>query len=125
MAAKKDSKKSERPEQVTIPHEREPGFRSIFADGTMVRTSGGTVVLTFFEDELVVRSQSGRRIDLEGGAWTYEFSKIEEEPVRKQMMAVRLRPQDAAALAALLVDRLQRFHPEALPDTTVEKVNKR
>ena len=124
MAAKKPSQKAKRPEQMTISHERESGFRSIAADGTMVRMSGDTVVLTFFEDELIVRSQSGRRIDLDGGAWTYEFSKMEEEPVRTQKIAVRLRPQDAASLAALLLDRLQKFHPKVLPDIAQEKVDK-
>ena len=123
MAAKKRSQKAKRPKKVTVAHEQAAGYRTVYADGTLIRSTADSVILTFYQDEVHVISQAGERIDFEDGTHTFRLAGFEEEPVRTHQMAVRIPVREAVALATSLLERLQKFHPEALQGIIVEKLD--
>ncbi len=97
-------------EKVVIPHERSPDFRTIFADGVLIRAHDDTLIMTFFSNDVRVVSQDAE-VDKKAGRIRF-LADLREERGRVQEGAVRMKTKEALDLALAIIDRLATEAPE-------------
>ena len=112
--AKKGSKTSETklPKNVTVRHVRAPDFNTIFTDGAFLTVRSDTLTLTFYTEDHLIKSQSGKLADKSTGR--YNLTEFDEETIRTQQVAIRMKGTDAAALTMSILERLKRDIPSAV-----------
>lgn len=102
-------------EETSIQHERAPGYRVIFADGTLLRTQKRDILLTFYHDDAPVQTETaeltkdenGSRIIRTSGGFTTRFLRSHEVTIRMDL-------DDAAGLLLALLRRLGKEAPDLL-----------
>lgn len=104
-----------RPKQIMVNYERGAGFRHLFADGTLVRTVGDNLVITFYVEDRVRSRQMGK---LSEGS-TYDLLPIQEDPVRTQLAEVRLPFVAGRQLASLVFEKIHAADPDVLEGSNV------
>ncbi len=121
MAARRG--RSKRPAQrIKLPYERAPDFRSLVADGCLIRPLKDSLILTFYEDDRAIRSHSAKLVEAKGSAASYSLDKLDEGLVRTQRVAVRLHMQDALSVALLTLENILKNRPDLVKNTPLESL---
>lgn len=119
MAARRG--RSKRPAQhITLPYQRAPDFRSLVADGCLIRPLKDSLIFTFYEDDRTIRSHSAKLVEAKGSVASYSLDKLDESLVRTERVTVRLHMQDALAVALLTLENIMKNRPDLVTDIPLE-----
>lgn len=122
------SRKGSRPAKtVEIPYRPTPDFRYLPSTGALVRANPEGAVITFYIDDNLPVSQSGKLVGQGEGYASYEAGTITEEMCRWLQVGVRVSLPNALALAKLLVQKVALADPAFAKEagiTPPEEINK-
>lgn len=122
--AKRTTKSQSAINQRTLPHERAPGYRVIFADGALLRTQKKDLLLTFYHDDAPVRTETAEFVVTEDGAQRVRpLGIFTQDFVRSHEVTIRMDLDDAAGLLVALLTRLTKEAPDLLKARGVELAN--
>ncbi len=96
---------------VEIPYRPAPDFRYLPSTGALVRASSEGAVITFYIDDNLPVSQSGKLVERGEGYAGYEAGAITEEMCRWLQVGVRVSLPNALALANLLIQKVAQADP--------------
>ncbi len=96
---------------VEIPYRPAPDFRYLPSTGALVRASSEGAVITFYIDDNLPVSQSGKLVGQGEGYASYKAGTITEEMCRWLQVGLRVSLRDALALATLLVQKVHQANP--------------
>jgi hypothetical protein len=101
---------------VPIPYQHAADYKHLVSTGSLVRAERKAIVITHYIEEMiptrqVARLQSGSKEDPP----TYILDDIEEEPRRLIVAAVRLDPEHALSLAAIIAEKVHSIRPDLIP----------
>lgn len=105
--AKKDNGSGQK---LTITHQRSGAYRSIYAEGSLVRIARGVVSILFTTDETMIESEEAESVNEQ----IRPTGQLVRTPVRIEEATVRM-PLDAAVLSALnILEQVKRNRPDVL-----------
>ena len=108
-------------ERTQVAHERASGYRVIFADGALIRTQKNDVLVTFYHDDVPVRSERAESKKQVDGSSRYRLlGDFTQEFVRSHEVTVRMNLEDCASLISALLTRLSKESPELLKASGLE-----
>jgi hypothetical protein len=118
MARQTRSKKpkSGPPKHMVQSYREAPDLRSVFADGNLLRLSGDGqfAILTFYQDDKLLRSQEHELYEASEHVATYKPGKLKEDDVRTIHATVKLPTDKALAMAITVLDRVKHARPELM-----------
>jgi hypothetical protein len=107
--------------KITLRHERAFGHRVVFADGALLQTQKGDVLITFFCDGAPVQSETAElKMGPAGSRQLRPLGDFSQEFVRSHEVTVRMRPEAAASLITALLTRISNESPELLKKSGLE-----
>jgi len=103
-------------EQIELAYKEACDFKFVFADGTLVRANLATTILTFYTNDMLVKSQSVTLTTQKDGTIESKFAELQEQPVRTTHAVVRLSPEASVELARLIVEQVHKVRPDLTKD---------
>lgn len=94
-----------------LPHVRASDYREHRADGSMSRIEGNDAVLTFFMNDVLIKSETMELVEVLEGSGAYKSKSLAEDRIRTDLVAVRMPIQEVLAAAETiktLVDQMQK-----------------
>ena len=106
------TKKGSRPAKtIEVPFRPAPDFRYLASTGALIRASPEGAVITFYVDDNLPVSQTGKLVEHGEGYASYEPGKLTEELCRWLQVGIRVSLPNALALAKLLVQKVAQADP--------------
>ena len=96
---------------IEIPYKPAPDFRYVPSTGALIRANPEGAVITFYVDDNMPVSQTGKLVEHGEGYASYEQGKLNEEICRWLQVGVRVSLPNALALANLLVQKVAQADP--------------
>ena len=111
------SKTKHLPEKLKLPHVRDAGFRTIWADSTVNAVHPNYIVITFSIDDTIIRAENMSKISTTppGSAGAYKSDDVEQDGRRLDMVAVRLSLDQFKALVEAAMPKVQAILDASVP----------
>lgn len=106
------TKKGSRPAKtIEVPYRPAPDFRYLPSTGALIRASPEGAVITFYMDDSMPVSQTGKLLERGEGLAGYELGKLNEEICRWLQVGVRVSLPNALAVANLIIQKVAQADP--------------